>query len=318
MEKKKEYPKDDLAIEERPLTLTNANNNETKSNQGQNNCTSLLAPSNTENGENVQLVGGSDENGHNNDGLEIVEVERDVEADEDSKTEKKHRGLDAKEMGFNAIVELELKEIGNNSRAGTDAVPSEATVVEDIVEDEIVKEEIAKDDIAKEEIVNEETVQDEIVGDEIAEGAIIEEETVENEIVGYEIAEDEIVEEESEEEGEHQTDILTPALSLLIFNITMPCVDFYFDASLIRILFFNNWGCLFVLVCALAANFLFTSFAWWSIEPKSQKAWSWIFLVLQIWPQLKAVQVNLSIYHFYTRLSVKMEIKAYFRPSGWC
>ena len=97
--------------------------------------------------------------------------------------------------------------------------------------------------------------------------------------------------EESKGEGDHQTDILTPALSLLIFNITIPCVDFFFDAALIRILFSNNWGCLFILVCSLAANFLFTTFAWWRIEPKSQKTWSWIFLILQIWPQLKAVQV---------------------------
>ena len=116
------------------------------------------------------------------------------------------------------------------------------------------------------------------------------EDTVEEEVV-----EEEIVEEESEEEDDYQTDILSPALSLLIFNITMPCVDFYFDVSLIHILFLNNWGCLFVLVCALATNFIFTSFTWWRIEPKSQKAWSWIFLVLQIWPQLKAVQVNLAI-----------------------
>ena len=77
--------------------------------------------------------------------------------------------------------------------------------------------------------------------------------------------------------GDHQTDILTPALSLLIFNITVPCIDFYFDAALIRILFSNNWGCLFILVCSLVANFLFT---WWRIEPKSQKTWSWIFLIL--------------------------------------
>ena len=139
------------------------------------------------------------------------------------------------------------------------------------------------------------------------------------EIVEDEIVEGEIVEDESEEEYDHQADILTPVLTLLLFNITMPCLDFYFDASLIGILFLNNWGCFFVLVCALATNFLFTSFAWWRIEPKSQKAWSWIFLVLQIWPQLKAVQVNLSIHLFCARsISVKTEIKEYFRPSGWC
>ena len=108
------------------------------------------------------------------------------------------------------------------------------------------------------------------------------------------------LEEESEDLGDYQTDILTPALSLLIFNIIMPCVDFYFDAVLIRILFSNNWGCLFVLVCALATNFLFTSFAWWRIEPTRQKAWTWIFLILQIWPQLKAVQVQLLVFVCYT------------------
>ena len=107
---------------------------------------------------------------------------------------------------------------------------------------------------------------------------------------------EEIVEEESEDEADYQTDILTPALSLLIFNITMPCVDFYFDAALIRILFSNNWGCLFIVVCALVTNFLFTSFAWWRIEPRSQKAWTWLFLILQMWPQLKAVQVQLVVF----------------------
>ena len=164
----------------------------------------------------------------------------------------------------------------------SDIVPSEATGEEEIIE--IVKEEIVVEEIVEEEIV-------EIVAEVIVEDDILEEEIVQ--IVEEEIVE--IDEEESEEEDDHQTDILTPALSLLIFNISMPCVDFYFDASLIHILFFNNWGCLFVLVCALATNFLFTAVAWWRIEPKSQKAWSWIFLVLQIWPQLKAVQVNLSI-----------------------
>ena len=109
-------------------------------------------------------------------------------------------------------------------------------------------------------------------------------------------SEDTVVEEESEDEGDYQTDILTPALSLVIFNITMPCVDFYFDAALIRILFSNNWGCLFIVVCALVTNFLFTSFAWWRIEPRSQKAWTWLFLILQMWPQLKAVQVELVVF----------------------
>ena len=77
---------------------------------------------------------------------------------------------------------------------------------------------------------------------------------------------------ESGSEDDYLTDILTPSLSLLIFNILMPCVDFYFDAALISVLLSNNWGCLIILVSALAANFIFTCYAWWRIEPRSQNA----------------------------------------------
>ena len=49
-----------------PLSVTKSNENETKSNQIQNNCASLFASSTMKDEEN-QLVGGSDENEHNND-----------------------------------------------------------------------------------------------------------------------------------------------------------------------------------------------------------------------------------------------------------
>ena len=39
-------------------------------------------------------------------------------------------------------------------------------------------------------------------------------------------------------------------------------------------------------------NFLFTSLAWWRMESAEQKKWSWIFLALQLWPQLRAFQVR--------------------------
>ena len=168
------------------------------------------------------------------------------------------------------------------------------TLIEEIELDAVVEADMQKEHIKIAEIEEdlnegEDAIIDTTVSNEVGKCSTVvdlggdlvpSEDTVEEEIVG-----------ESEDEGDHLTDILTPALSLLILNITMPCVDFYFDASLIQILFSNNWGCLFTLVCALAANFLFTSFAWWRIEPKSQKAWTWIFLILQIWPQLKAFQV---------------------------
>ena len=42
----------------------------------------------------------------------------------------------------------------------------------------------------------------------------------------------------------------------------------------------------------IVTNFLFTSVAWWRMESAEQKKWSWIFLALQLWPQLRAFQVR--------------------------
>ena len=93
-----------------------------------------------------------------------------------------------------------------------------------------------------------------------------------------------------EEQGEE--DIVTPTLSLLLFNIIMPCLDIYFDTLLIQKLYPDHLGCLLVMLCALTVNFAFTCLAWWRFEPEKQKRWSWIFLIIQIWPQLKAGQAK--------------------------
>ena len=87
-------------------------------------------------------------------------------------------------------------------------------------------------------------------------------------------------------------DVVTPALKLVIFNITLPCIDLYFDTRLIPRLNPQYLGCLVVVVSGLLLHFIFTCFAWWRLEPRAQKKWSWIFLILQIWPQMKAVEVR--------------------------
>ena len=67
-----------------------------------------------------------------------------------------------------------------------------------------------------------------------------------------------------EQQGEE--DIVTPTLSLLMFNIIMPCLDIYFDTLLIQKLSTDHLGCLLVIVCALTINFSFTCLAWWRFE----------------------------------------------------
>ena len=87
-------------------------------------------------------------------------------------------------------------------------------------------------------------------------------------------------------------DFVTPVLKLLAFNIILPFIDIYFDIRLILKLHPQHVGCLLVILSALFLHFIFTCFAWWRLEPRAQKKWSWIFLILQIWPQMKAVQVS--------------------------
>ena len=110
------------------------------------------------------------------------------------------------------------------------------------------------------------------------------------------------LDEEIEQQGEEDVDIVTPILSLLLFNIIMPCLDIYFDTLLIQKLSPDHLGCLLVILSALTINFAFTCLAWWRFEPDDQKTWSWIFLLLQIWPQLKAGQVRSHEIVFFNRL----------------
>ena len=88
-------------------------------------------------------------------------------------------------------------------------------------------------------------------------------------------------------------DAITPSLKLLIFNIILPTIDIFLDTALVQKLFRNGyWGSGAFVTAGILTNFLFTSIAWWRMESAKQKKWSWIFLVLQLWPQLKAFQVQ--------------------------
>ena len=89
-------------------------------------------------------------------------------------------------------------------------------------------------------------------------------------------------------------DIVTPILKTLIMNIGLPTLDIYLDVRFIRLLFPDHWGCGLLVVTGILANFLFTALAWWRQEPRAEKARTWPLLLLQVWPQYKAVQVSRS------------------------
>ena len=81
---------------------------------------------------------------------------------------------------------------------------------------------------------------------------------------------------------------------MIVVSIILPTIDIYLDIALMQKLFLNGyWGWGVSVIGGSVTNFLFTSFAWWRMESPKQKKWSWIFLLLQLWPQLRAFQVQL-------------------------
>ena len=88
-------------------------------------------------------------------------------------------------------------------------------------------------------------------------------------------------------------DAITPSIKLFVFNIVLPTIDIFLDTALVQKLFLDGyWGCASFVTAGIFTNFLFTSIAWWRMESGDQKRWSWIFLILQLWPQLRALQVQ--------------------------
>ena len=88
-------------------------------------------------------------------------------------------------------------------------------------------------------------------------------------------------------------DAITPSIKLIVFNVILPTIDIFLDTALVQKLFLNGyWGSGAFVTAGILANFLFTSLAWWRMESSRQKKWSWIFLLLQLWPQLRAFQVQ--------------------------
>ena len=105
--------------------------------------------------------------------------------------------------------------------------------------------------------------------------------------------------EESETTTDVNTDLipdyLTPTLILVGINIILPSLDLYRDISMMTRLFNTDyyeysWWIGFLFLCLLI-NFFFTSLAWWRLETAGDKRWSWLLLLLQIWPQSRAVRV---------------------------
>ena len=79
-------------------------------------------------------------------------------------------------------------------------------------------------------------------------------------------------------------DYLSPTLLLIIFSITLPTLDLYRDFTMLIWLFSHPkyLTSAIYLSAGVFLNFLFTCWAWWRLEPRKWKRWTWLLLLLQV------------------------------------
>ena len=79
---------------------------------------------------------------------------------------------------------------------------------------------------------------------------------------------------------------------LFLFNIIFATWDQYSDVRFAYVLFSKGhtyWAS--AVITPVIINFVFTLYAWYYLEPRNQKLYTWIFLILQLWPQFCAFRI---------------------------
>ena len=83
----------------------------------------------------------------------------------------------------------------------------------------------------------------------------------------------------------------------LLLDIGLPTLDVVSDVILIVTWFLaGHWKYGSLMIIPLIPQFLWTCYKWFQTEKSSAKKWSWIFLLLQLWPQLQALKLLRQIY----------------------
>ena len=80
--------------------------------------------------------------------------------------------------------------------------------------------------------------------------------------------------------------------NLLLLSIVLPTLATSSDIFVAYQLFSVSevvWS--FALFSPLLLNFLFTGLTWWRLEKTETKRWSWLFLLMLVWPQWKAANL---------------------------
>lgn len=93
---------------------------------------------------------------------------------------------------------------------------------------------------------------------------------------------------------------------LILANLCLSTYDVYTDVTLILTLLANGSLKLgLTLMIPLLLNIAATTFQWWRYDSPKEKRWTWILVVLLLWPQYKAVRVIILLFKDYEKSQEK-------------
>ena len=86
-------------------------------------------------------------------------------------------------------------------------------------------------------------------------------------------------------------------LPSVLFDVGLPTLDVYSDLSLIiPWLIGHHYIYGTSMAIPLLLSFIAIAYKWYKLEKPQDKRWSWVFLLLQCWPQLRALRVIRKVY----------------------
>ena len=109
-----------------------------------------------------------------------------------------------------------------------------------------------------------------------------------------------------------KAEIAKNLLILIIANICLPTYDTYTDIALIIRLLLHGPSLKFGLglMVPLFMNIFATTFTWWRKDSSEEKKWTWILVILLIWPQYQAAKVLILLFKdFEKSQQKKMELE---------
>ena len=93
------------------------------------------------------------------------------------------------------------------------------------------------------------------------------------------------------------SDVFKRIASSSIFDVVLPSIDVYSDFSLILGWFwYGHFEYAISMTFPIILQFLSTIYNWFRLEKNESKKWSWPILLLQFWPQWRAIRImNIDI-----------------------